>query len=287
MKEVSFEKYQDKVINLLRDVNKIFDEENLICWAHSGTLLGIIRHDEKIIPWDDDIDIMVSYKDWILKRKTITEKMHDKNFIIIDYINDDKNIPSAMKFVRIFSNEEYKVKGFERETISRPFVDVFFAVPADSFNSEIGWWWYESMWKSYWISWKGFNRYQKAFNNKTKQFWKNLLTFPLKIFFQRKIMHNYLFKPFNINKGDWSKLRRADAWSSRKVVYDINNGLMNKNINNVKIVISKDYLNELEQSYGKQWSSSKKQLPHIFSNKHLEINRNVLTKEYIDKILNK
>ncbi|MDG1733776.1 MAG: LicD family protein [Thalassotalea sp.] len=39
-------------------VLELLKKHNIECFAHSGTLLGIARH-EGFIPWDDDIDVMV------------------------------------------------------------------------------------------------------------------------------------------------------------------------------------------------------------------------------------
>ena len=49
---------QEKKIEILIDVVKFCNENNLIYWLDSGTLLGAIRHGG-FIPWDDDIDIIL------------------------------------------------------------------------------------------------------------------------------------------------------------------------------------------------------------------------------------
>ncbi len=61
---ISFSEYQEHVLSLFKDISDIFLSQNVKYWAHSGTLLGIIRHNNSLIPWDDDIDIMISYKEW-------------------------------------------------------------------------------------------------------------------------------------------------------------------------------------------------------------------------------
>ena len=47
---------------LMYDVDKIFTQNNLSYWAIGGTILGAIRH-KGIIPWDDDLDIAIDYRD--------------------------------------------------------------------------------------------------------------------------------------------------------------------------------------------------------------------------------
>jgi phosphorylcholine metabolism protein LicD len=50
-----------KAMNL---THKILLENNIIYYACGGTLLGVVRHKGGIIPWDDDIDVEVGYKDF-------------------------------------------------------------------------------------------------------------------------------------------------------------------------------------------------------------------------------
>jgi histidinol-phosphate/aromatic aminotransferase/cobyric acid decarboxylase-like protein len=43
---------------LTRETIKILKDNRIVFWAHSGTLLGMIRHQPGgIIPWDDDVDL--------------------------------------------------------------------------------------------------------------------------------------------------------------------------------------------------------------------------------------
>ena len=55
-----------KIISLLYqlmyDTHQILTDADIKYWLDSGSFLGVIRH-EGIIPWDDDIDIGMLYKD--------------------------------------------------------------------------------------------------------------------------------------------------------------------------------------------------------------------------------
>ena len=57
-KEIIKEHY--KVMNV---THKILLENDIIYYANGGTLLGVVRHKGGMIPWDDDIDIEIGYKD--------------------------------------------------------------------------------------------------------------------------------------------------------------------------------------------------------------------------------
>jgi hypothetical protein len=48
----------DALFNMMKDCQPLFEQAKLTYWAHDGTLLGIMRHQD-IIPWDDDIDLVV------------------------------------------------------------------------------------------------------------------------------------------------------------------------------------------------------------------------------------
>ena len=61
-----------KLYEMLEKVSKIFNKNKIQYWVDGGTLLGAVRH-KGIIPWDDDVDISVFYKDrnkiWKLKKE--------------------------------------------------------------------------------------------------------------------------------------------------------------------------------------------------------------------------
>src|SRR5690554_4492300 len=54
---------QEKMYLMLKEIDKISKEFDLLYYLSYGTLLGAIRH-EGYIPWDCDTDIIVSVKDY-------------------------------------------------------------------------------------------------------------------------------------------------------------------------------------------------------------------------------
>ncbi|GHU16198.1 phosphorylcholine transferase LicD [Spirochaetia bacterium] len=50
--------YQDKLMDLLIEFNRICKENNIIYFSAYGTLIGMIRH-QAMIPWDYDGDVLV------------------------------------------------------------------------------------------------------------------------------------------------------------------------------------------------------------------------------------
>lgn len=65
MIEVEFEELKKIELELLIKIDRICCEQGLRYWLTAGTLLGAIRH-KGFIPWDDDVDIAMPRKDYML-----------------------------------------------------------------------------------------------------------------------------------------------------------------------------------------------------------------------------
>jgi len=51
------------LLMMLRDFDKICDENQIQYFLGGGTLLGAVRHNG-FIPWDDDLDLMMTRKNY-------------------------------------------------------------------------------------------------------------------------------------------------------------------------------------------------------------------------------
>ena len=88
-----------RLLKLLKLVKPILHNNNIIYWAHAGTLLGTIRH-KGFIPWDDDIDLAILYEED--KINNLITELKQNNFIIEDHFFGFKIIKNNHEFIDIF-----------------------------------------------------------------------------------------------------------------------------------------------------------------------------------------
>ena len=68
---------QETLIEMLRDFIEMFDEYNINYTLSGGSVLGTIRHGG-FIPWDDDIDINMSRRDYNKLKRNFNRALGDK-----------------------------------------------------------------------------------------------------------------------------------------------------------------------------------------------------------------
>ena len=76
-REVTLEELRNIQLDLLKEVKRICEENNITYFLGGGTLLGAIRH-KGYIPWDDDIDIMLPRKDYDKLIEIFNEECNNK-----------------------------------------------------------------------------------------------------------------------------------------------------------------------------------------------------------------
>lgn len=95
MKSITFEESKLILVDTLKSIDKCCRENNIKYSLSWGTLLGAIRH-KGFIPWDDDVDLMMSRKDY----NKFIEVYNDPKFKIYTPSRDKNCIQLLTKVYR-------------------------------------------------------------------------------------------------------------------------------------------------------------------------------------------
>ena len=95
-KQLSLSEIKKRSLEILTFIDEFCNKNNLRYWICGGTLLGAIRH-KGFIPWDDDIDIFLPWKDFCL----FSELFQSSRFEILkrDNNNPQKHLDYFMKVI--------------------------------------------------------------------------------------------------------------------------------------------------------------------------------------------
>ena len=81
IKELTEQELKNTCVEILKEFDKICEENNLKYSAAGGTMLGAVRH-KGFIPWDDDIDIIMLREDY---EKLLALQFENDNYEIKNY----------------------------------------------------------------------------------------------------------------------------------------------------------------------------------------------------------
>lgn len=69
-------RHQLRMLEILKEIDRICQKHRIDYWLSSGTLLGAVRHGG-FIPWDDDLDIEMERKDYLRLLQLLPEELND------------------------------------------------------------------------------------------------------------------------------------------------------------------------------------------------------------------
>lgn len=114
---------QKELLNMLLDLDAICKEHNIEWWLSSGTLLGAARH-EGFIPWDDDVDIVMTRRE-AKRLEKVLHKLNSEKYIY-------QTIKSDIEYTNVFGkfrkrNDTVAIYGgrYKYLTYKGKFIDIF------------------------------------------------------------------------------------------------------------------------------------------------------------------
>ena len=72
---------QLRMVDMLKFIDKVCQDNNITYWIDSGTLLGAARHGG-FIPWDDDTDVCMPYEDMLKFKKLMLHNNPSDEFVL-------------------------------------------------------------------------------------------------------------------------------------------------------------------------------------------------------------
>ena len=96
---VSLDDIHEVQLCILSEVDRLCKENNIKYFLSGGTLLGAIRH-KGFIPWDDDIDLWMTRKNF-KKFKKVVKKQMSSDYCTVDYYTDIKFPLSILKIEKV------------------------------------------------------------------------------------------------------------------------------------------------------------------------------------------
>ncbi|BDV03328.1 MAG: hypothetical protein HPPSJP_0490 [Candidatus Hepatoplasma scabrum] len=262
MKKITFAEFQKINFEGFKKINQNILKNNIKWWAHSGTLLGLIR-DNKLIPWDDDIDMGMKLYDFRKNFKLLQNIASDANYILID-----RKDYFGLDVARFIYKEKFIIKFENKEYISSPYIDVMLGIETKkiSYLKRKLWFLINNLSFIYNSVWNPLPYFAWKFNKLKKIHWyEQLFIFIFRILFLPLILilpiQNYWLNKKAKKSGD--KVSFYYNYDNLGIIYDVKN-LLEKSFMGEKILISENYLEELNLRF-KKWKelpAKNKQIPH-------------------------
>lgn len=113
---------QKTELMILLKFNEICKKYHLVYYLCAGTLLGAVRH-KGFIPWDDDVDVCMPYRDYLTFLKVAQKELGEKYFL--QTLETDKNFCAPFAKIRL-NNSTFLDSKFKKRNINHGiWIDIF------------------------------------------------------------------------------------------------------------------------------------------------------------------
>lgn len=122
------ERWNKVIVSIFKTLTEICDTYHLTYYCAAGTALGAVRH-HSIIPWDDDIDVVMPRPDYDRLKKIFSQQDFRPYTIIDADLSDNYYLP----FAKIYDTRTTLLELKRYPCVIGPFVDIF---PLDGTSSD-------------------------------------------------------------------------------------------------------------------------------------------------------
>lgn len=249
-RNLSMKEIQDISFDILKTIKKICEKENIKYVLAFGTLLGAVRH-KGYIPWDDDVDIMMTRPDF--ERFYEYCELHKKELYPYEIWNRSKHPDYPYTMSRMIDKRYILDVENERSCGMGVFVDIYVMDGAGNSIEEAKMLLNKT--KKY-PSGIFLATRRKLKNGGTKGFWKNLIK-PLYFLYVKLKGRDYfekkLYKIINsqdyLNSSYLACLEWDNTTASAMAKEDIENPQYLE-FNNEEFYVPRDYDKYLRNTYG-------------------------------------
>ncbi len=101
-------------LKMLKDITDVLDRYKVKYWLDFGTLLGIVR-ENRILPWDNDMDISIFPDDVDIMQKKVLPEIKKINYRVYkrEYLKDDDPLKKGdMRAFKIRNNRLIFFRGY-------------------------------------------------------------------------------------------------------------------------------------------------------------------------------
>ena len=95
---VEVKNVQDKILHIMKYIDRLCRENNIVYYIMGGTALGAVRHGG-FIPWDDDLDIFMTPSEYA-KFKAAFEAQRSEQFVLQEW----RTTPKYLEYAKVRMN---------------------------------------------------------------------------------------------------------------------------------------------------------------------------------------